>query len=149
MPKNNSPTGLTVFVVFRPVANNSTNVGLVSNNQRAIGDGSTTNYKFITSSVDLKKLTLNTNYLFVFRIAVSATKTSTVSEWLNGKPSTLSPISVPVYGDNSTNFYIGSRADKATLFSGYIGEVIYYNRPLSDVEVASATTYLNSKYKIF
>ena len=162
MPKNNSPTGLTVFVVFRPVANNSTYVGLVSrntdkypapfdmyNNQRAIGDGSTTNYKFITSSVDLKKLALNTNYLFVFRIAVSATKTSTVSEWLNGKPSTLSPISVPVYGDNSTNFYIGSRADKATLFSGYIGEVIYYNRPLSDVEVASATTYLNSKYKIF
>lgn len=162
MPKNNSPTGLTIFVVMRPVANNSTYVGLVSrntnkypapfdmfNNQRAIGDGSTTNYKFITSSVDLKTLALNTNYLFVFRIAVSATKTSTVSEWLNGKPSTLSPNSVPVYGDTSTNFYIGSREDRATLFSGYIGEVVYYNRPLSDVEVASATTYLNSKYKIF
>ena len=162
MPKNNSPSGLTVFVVLRPVSNNSTYVGLVSrnttlypspfdmyNDQRAIGDGSTTNYKFITSSVNLKTLALNTNYLFVFRISVSATKTSTVSEWLNGKPSTLSPTSVPVYGDNSTNFFIGSREDKATLFSGYIGEVVYYNRPLSDAEVSTATTYLNSKYKIF
>jgi hypothetical protein len=162
MPKNNSPTGLTVFVVLRPVSNNSTYVGLVSrntdkypapfdmyNDQRAIGDGSTTNFKFITSSVNLKTLALNTNYLFVFRIAVSATKTSTISEWLNGKPSILSPNSVPVYGDNSTNFYVGSRADNATLFSGFIGEVLYYNRPLSDVEVSNATTYLNSKYKIF
>lgn len=162
MPKNNSPTGLTVFVVMRPTSNNSTYVGLVSrntvkypspfdmyNNQRVIGDGSTTNFKFITSSVDLKKLALNTNYLFVFRIAVSPTKTSTVSEWLNGKSSTLTPNSVPVYGDNSTNFFIGSREDKATLFSGYIGEVVYYNRPLSDAEVNSAMTYLNSKYKIY
>lgn len=165
MPKNNSPTGLTVFIVFRPVSNNSTFVGLVSrntdkypapfdmyNNIRAIGNGGgtpTTNYNFITSSVDLKKLAIDTNYLLVFRVAVSATKTSTVSEWLNGKPSTLSTNSVPVYGDSSTYFYIGSRADKATLFSGYIGEVVYYNRPLSDAEVSSATTYLNSKYKIF
>jgi len=162
MPARNSPTGLTVLVVLRPVSNNSTYVGLVSrgttkfpapfdmyNNQRAIGDGSTTNFKFTTSSVDLKKLALNTNYLLVFRIAVNADKTSTISEWLNGRPSTISPNNLTSYGDTSTYFYIGGRADNATLFSGYIGEVVYYNRPLLDAEVSNATTYLNSKYKIF
>jgi hypothetical protein len=162
MPAKNSQTGLTVLVVLRPVSTNNTYVGLVSrsttkypapfdmyNNQRVIGDGSATRYKLATSSLNLKSLKLNTNYLFAFRIVVNANKTSTISEWLNGKPSTISPNNLSFYGDTSTYFYLGSRADKATLFSGYIGEVIYYNRPLSDPEVSNATTYLNSKYKIF
>lgn len=162
MLKNDSPTGMTIFVIFRPVSNNNTNVGLVSrcdknpapfdmyNNIRYIGDGSATNYKILTSSVDLKKLPINSNYLLAFRIAVNANKTATVSEWLNGKASVLSPSNVvPFYGDNSVYFYVGSRGDNQTLFSGYIGEVIAYNRPLSDIEVGSAITYLNSNYKIF
>jgi hypothetical protein len=163
MPARNSPTGLTVLVVLRPVSNeNNVYVGLVSrgttnfpapfdmyNDQRVIGDGSATNFKFATSSVDLKKLAANTNYLFVFRVAVNANNTSTISEWLNGKPSTISPNNLTSYGDTSGDFYVGGRADKLTLFSGFIGEVIYYNRPLSDAEISSATTYLNSKYKIF
>lgn len=161
LPSKDSPTGLTVFVVFRPTANNIPYIGLVSrcdqnpapfdiyNNIRYIGDGSAKNYTIITSSTDLKKLSLNTNYLFAFRITVNANKTSTISEWLNGKASVLSQNSVPFYGDNSIYFYVGSRGDNKTQFLGYIGEVIAYNRPLSDVEVGSAITYLNSMYKIF
>jgi len=161
LPSKDSPTGLTVFVVFRPTANNIPYIGLVSrcdqnpapfdiyNNIRYIGDGSAKNYTIITSSTDLKKLSLNTNYLFAFRITVNANKTSTISEWLNGKASILSQNNVPFYGDNSIYFYVGSRGDNKTQFLGYIGEVIAYNRPLSDVEVGSAITYLNSMYKIF
>jgi len=162
MPKNDSPTGMTLFVVFRPVANNNNYVGLVSrcekypapfdmyNNTRSIGDGSTKNYKMLTSSVNFKTLPLNSNYILAFRITVNANKTATVSEWLNGKASVLSPSNVvPFYGDNYIYFYVGSRGDKATLFLGYIGEVIAYNRPLSDIEVGSAMTHLNRKYKIF
>jgi hypothetical protein len=161
LPSKDSPKGLTVFVVFRPTANNIPYIGLVSrcekypapfdiyNNIRYLGDGSTKNYTMITSSTDLKKLSLNTNYLFAFRITVNANKTSTISEWLNGKASVLSKNNVPFYGDNSIYFYVGNRGDNRTQFLGYIGEVIAYNRPLTDVEVGSATTYLNSIYKIF
>lgn len=151
--------GITLFVVFKPTATSTYRTLLARDNSsvpspfdiyanaRYVGNGTTfANYtaNYYTSPVNLNSLTLNQTYVFCFRINATGT-TAKLSEWLDGglkyKDATLGN-----YSDAGTVLYIGTRQDKATSFTGYMGEIMVYKSALSDTEVNNVNAYLSQKW---
>jgi len=159
--------GTTMFIVFYNTSNTPQYSTLVSctvdrypspfdmyNNYRVIGNG-TDKFTLVTSSTDLKNLPLNKAYLYVLSMSVSdnataRVKQATLTEWLNGNKATLSGsyVNAMPYGNTATQIRIGTRADLYTQFNGYMGEIVIYNRTLSDDEIVNTMLYLKNKWKI-
>lgn len=55
----------------------------------------------------------------------------------------------PASSSVSQDLYIGARNTGILPISGQIGEIIIYDRPLSDIEVDSVMKYLNKKWGIY
>lgn len=156
--KGNYSSGVTMFVVFKPTGADTyrtlVNKTISSypapfdtySNVRFVGSGSSGSNYFFYSGVNLNTLTLNTPYIFAYRISVSGT-TASVSEWLNGSVQ-YSNLLLAGYTDNGTSIQIGTRDSKNTTFTGYIGEIIIYKNALTDAQVDNVHTYLSTKWKI-
>lgn len=155
-PQNTYLNGATVFVVFQPTGADtyrtlvSRTVGAYAagfgmhSHARYIGSGSAHTYFY--SSVNLNDLTPNTPYIFAYRVSVSGT-TAKITEWLNGDMQ-YNNLTLTGYSDTSTELCIGTRSDKQTSFTGYMGEVLVYTGGLTDDEIYGTNTYLSKKWMI-
>lgn len=147
--------GFTLFIVFEPTESNTYRT-LVSrttaqyprpfdmyNNTRLFGNSS--NYTTLTCDLDLGNIALDTAYVYALRVYGGTTRKA--SEWLNGY-SVFYDTAFGYYADTASKVFIGTREDKATSFTGYMGEVIMYKTALSDTEVTTTTNYLMGKWGV-
>ena len=151
MPVNTCSVGISVFVVFQKNGAINDSETLVArcepykpspidmyNTTRLQGNNST--YAGLTSSFNFQTATGLNLY--------SLTDTNTLwDEYINGT-SKLSIYMPNGYGDNATKFYIGTRGDYFTNFTGVIGEVLVYNSVLSTNERQIIEGYLAIKWKL-
>jgi hypothetical protein len=115
------------------------------NNTRYIGNGGSATMNY--SPVNFNTLTLNKPYIFAYRLNASST-TVYGSEWLNGIAQYSNTAQGGSYSDTGTMIQIGTRSDKATSFTGYMGEVIVYSTVLTDSQVSVINSYLSNKWSI-
>jgi hypothetical protein len=82
--------------------------------------------------------------LNIFNVVITPTS---YNEWVNGTSKLNTTLGFSTLNDTGT-FYIGTRGDSQTLFTGTIAEIIVYNTALSTAVRNSITTYLSNKWGI-
>ena len=143
--------GISVFAVFiKNGANNtyetifnrtSSNIAApidLYQTTRLYGTGAGTNASF-ASSFNIQTATSAT----LFNIVVSNTNWS---EWVNGTLS--SSNTTTALFDNSSYFYIGTRADHVTQFTGVIAEILVYNSAMPIAQRQYIEGYLAWKWNL-
>ena len=155
-----SGNGLTQFVVFQSSGSGSVsyytlceqNSGYQADpidfyeNTRYVGVvGNFTNQN---STINYRNVTNPTIYDFT----LDGTSNPTLNEYQNGGTSALAPTCTlssygrSAYSSSATQFYIGTRGDRATGFAGKISEIIVYNKVLSTTDRQTIEGYLAWKW---
>jgi len=153
MAANSLPTSIQVTVVF--TASGSGRNGYQSHpftrttnnyptpydgyNSNLLVGGPTGNYNWFDGYADIRNLTTRT----VLSTSMSATK---VEQYLNGTLQKSDSGSF-WYQDVPSIFYVGTRADRYTHFTGEINEIVVTNE-LSSSDRASLGSYLGAKWAV-
>jgi hypothetical protein len=151
IPTGTFLTGMTVFIVMIKTGNANTYEALCArtsghaglpldmyNSFRSLCSGTVQ----MTSVLDVRNLTS----CCVFTLSFNQTS---YAEYKNGSSQYTNTFSTSSINDNVTSaFYIGTRDDKATLFTGTMAEIVVYNAALTSTQRKSVEAYLGAKWGI-
>jgi prepilin-type N-terminal cleavage/methylation domain-containing protein len=75
-------------------------------------------------------------------------KKDSIQMWVNGVSEGGTVTDTTNNSSNTSPLFIGSRNNDANFMDGYIGEIIIFDRALSDQEIEDVETYLGTKWSI-
>ena len=147
IPAGTFKNGITAFVVYEKDNNYNMQEGLISRGIGAKGypfdifNNQRSPYGKSTYNISEK----NIKMIYSFRI-----NENTYIESVNGsvKMYKNNESSINQINDTTSSFYIGTRNDFLTQFTGNISEIILFNRSLSDVEKYEVEGYLGNKWNL-
>ncbi len=141
--RNAIVTNQTAFTLYGASANDSDN----SASAVIAFEGTGTSLQSFRNSVGLANFTHpGNNVPYIFTTKFDGT---TNNAYLNGVIATTPVTTTGSF--NTTNYLVGARyfgSTATTFYNGYIGEIIVYNRALSDFERGQIETYLSKKWSI-
>ena len=147
-PSGTFNNGITFFVVFQKNGSANTYETLVAKTNNNIpapidmyGNTRLTSGNYSIPSV------FNITTATALNLLVSTVNSASWYEYVNGNLLFTSN-STNSFSDTVSSIYVGTRADKATAFTGVISEVIVYNRILTTTERQNIEGYLAAKWNI-
>jgi hypothetical protein len=148
IPSTTFSSAMTIFVVFQKTGTANTYETLVTRSASTQGAPfemwmNARNVNGSVATTSGLNIATATGYN-IFNVIITPT---TYNEWNNGTSIVSTTLGFSSLNDTGT-FYIGTRGDKTTLFTGTFAEIIVYNTALSTTNRNAVKTYLSNKWGI-
>ncbi len=152
---DNNANTLTLFLVWQPTLNPSLEMDLLEKWTGSSGYPYTlrsySTYRFESydgSSNPVVISTTSRKYGITHLVTGRKIKKGSIQMWVNGVSEGGTVTDTTNNSSNTSPLFIGSRNNGANFMDGYIGEIIIFDRALTDQEIEDVETYLGTKWDI-